>query len=34
MKVLALNGSLRGAKGATGKILQSMEAGVERAGGI
>jgi multimeric flavodoxin WrbA len=34
MKVLALNGSLRGARGATGKILQSMGAGVERAGGI
>ena len=34
MKVLALNGSLRGARGATGKILQSMETGVERAGGI
>ncbi len=34
MKVLALNGSLRGARGATGKILQSMKTGIERAGGI
>ena len=34
MKVLALNGSLRGARGATGKILQSMGTGVQRAGGI
>jgi multimeric flavodoxin WrbA len=34
MKVLALNGSLRGARGATGKILQSMGTGVEMAGGI
>jgi len=34
MKVLALNGSLRGSRGAAGKILQSMEAGVVRAGGI
>jgi multimeric flavodoxin WrbA len=34
VKVLALNGSLRGAGGATGKILQSIKTGVERAGGI
>lgn len=34
MKVLALNGSLRGAKGATGRILQSMGTGVEKSGGI
>ena len=34
MKVLALNGSLRGDRGATGKILQSMGTGVEKAGGI
>jgi multimeric flavodoxin WrbA len=34
MKVLALNGSLRGAKGAIGKILKSIGAGIERAGGI
>jgi multimeric flavodoxin WrbA len=33
MKVLALNASLRGARGATGKILQSMETGVEKSGG-
>lgn len=32
MKVLALNGSLRGAKGVTYKILQSMGEGVEIAG--
>jgi len=34
MKVLALNGSFRGDKGATGKILQSMGVGVMKAGGI
>jgi multimeric flavodoxin WrbA len=34
VKVLALNGSLRGTKGATGKILQNMATGVEKAGGI
>jgi multimeric flavodoxin WrbA len=34
MKVLALNGSLRGSRGAAGKILQSMGTGVEKAGGI
>jgi multimeric flavodoxin WrbA len=33
MKVLALNGSLRGAKGVTYKILQSIGAGIEIAGG-
>ena len=34
MKVLALNGSLRGDRGAIGKILQSVGAGVEKAGGV
>ena len=34
MKVLALNGSLRGNRGVTFKILQSIGAGVEKAGGI
>ena len=34
MKVLALNGSHRGDRGAIGKILQSMGAGVEKAGGV
>jgi multimeric flavodoxin WrbA len=33
MKVLALNGSLRGAKGVTGRILQSIGEGVGQAGG-
>ena len=34
MRVLALNGSHRGDRGATGKLLQSMGAGVEKVGGI
>jgi multimeric flavodoxin WrbA len=34
MKILALNGSHRGDRGAIGKLLQSMGAGVEKAGGI
>jgi len=34
MKVLALNGSLRGAGGITYKILQGIEEGVKNAGGI
>jgi multimeric flavodoxin WrbA len=33
MKVLALNGSLRGKKGVTFKILQSIGVGIEKAGG-
>jgi multimeric flavodoxin WrbA len=33
MKILALNGSLRGAKGVTHKILRSIGEGVKKAGG-
>ena len=34
MKILALNGSLRGERGATFKLLHSIGRGVEQAGGI
>jgi multimeric flavodoxin WrbA len=34
MKILALNGSLRGERGATFKLLHSIGSGVEQAGGI
>ena len=34
MKILALNGSFRGERGATFKILHSIGTGVEKAGGI
>jgi len=33
MRICALNGSLRGSRGVTSKLLQSMGAGVESAGG-